>query len=94
MVVGVPISLDGTRGPAARQALEEVECLRMPLEQRGIGLETADERLTTVTAEAALEASGRRGRDRRQVVDAAAAAVLLQAWLDSAGFQREPGSPC
>ena len=49
----------------------------------GVQVETFDERLTTVSAEAALAEAGKRGRDRRRSVDSAAAAVLLQAWLDA-----------
>ena len=47
-----------------------------------VPVETYDERLTTVTADRALREQGMKGRDRRKVVDKAAAAVLLQAWLD------------
>ena len=82
IVVGLPISLSGGLGPAARATLEEVEAL-----QRTAGAElpvhTADERLTTVTAERSLQ-EARMGRDaRRQVVDKVAAAVMLQSWLES-----------
>jgi putative Holliday junction resolvase len=48
----------------------------------GVVVETVDERFTTVEAERALSASGRRGKSARRVVDSAAAMVLLQAWLD------------
>jgi putative holliday junction resolvase len=81
VVVGLPLSLDGSMGPAARAAAEEAEQLAGAV---GVPVEVADERLTTVTADRALrEAAPRRGaRARRAVVDAAAAAVLLQTWLD------------
>jgi putative holliday junction resolvase len=79
IVVGLPISLDGSLGPAARAVLEEVEELAATTE---VPVETYDERLTTVTADRALREQGMKGPDRRQVVDKAAAAVLLQAWLD------------
>ncbi len=49
-----------------------------------------DERFTTVTAHGALREGGRQERARRQVVDKAAAAVLLQAALDA---ERGTGSP-
>jgi putative holliday junction resolvase len=92
VVVGLPLSLSGGLGPAARAALDEVEELRSAL---GVPVHTQDERFTTVTASRALrEADGRRGRrgTRRArapkgAVDEAAAAVLLQAWLD-AGSRR------
>ncbi|MGH9283503.1 MAG: Holliday junction resolvase RuvX, partial [Acidimicrobiales bacterium] len=44
--------------------------------------ELHDERLTTVTAQRALRSGGTKARAQRAVVDQAAAAVLLQAWLD------------
>ncbi|MGH9080597.1 MAG: Holliday junction resolvase RuvX [Acidimicrobiales bacterium] len=85
VVVGLPLSLDGSSGPAASSAREEAEALRTLLEGRGIDVELFDERLTTVSAHQALAARGVRGRDRRSVVDQTAAAVMLSAWLESGG---------
>ncbi len=82
VVVGHPLSLDGTRGPAAVAAEAEAEALAGLLEQDGVRVELLDERLTTVSAHQALTAGGTRGRDQRAVVDQTAAAVLLMAWLD------------
>jgi putative Holliday junction resolvase len=79
IVVGLPLSLDGTLGPAAEAVLREVHELAATTE---VPVETYDERLTTVTAERSLREQGVKGRDRRKVVDMTAAAVLLQAWLD------------
>jgi putative Holliday junction resolvase len=83
VVVGLPLSLTGEAGPAARAALEEAAALRQLLEPLGVTVETADERYTTVEAERALRAAGRSGKAARKVVDSAAAMVLLQAWLDT-----------
>jgi putative Holliday junction resolvase len=83
VVVGLPLSLDGSRRRAATEASKEAEALRARLETRGIPVELFDERLTTVTAHRALAASGTRERDRRGIVDQAAAAVMLGAWLES-----------
>ena len=83
VVVGLPLSLDGRRGPAAAAAEEESVLLARALEGHGAAVETFDERLTTVTADAAHGAAGHNGRERRGRVDSAAATVLLQAWLDS-----------
>lgn len=80
VVVGLPRSLDGSLGPAARQVLEEVEELRAVLR---VPVVTHDERFTTVTAHDQLRAAGMRGRRRAAVVDQQAAAVLLQSWLDA-----------
>lgn len=82
VVVGLPLSLDGTAGPSARAVLEEIDEMRAVLE---VPLETIDERFSTVTAKARLREQGVRGRRAAAVVDQAAATVLLQAWLDSVG---------
>jgi putative Holliday junction resolvase len=82
IVVGLPLSLSGKTGPAARAALAEVEALRAIAGE--IEVVVHDERLTTVTAERAL-IEGRVRRDaRRQVIDKVAAAVMLQSWLERA----------
>jgi putative Holliday junction resolvase len=79
VVVGLPLSLDGRAGPAARAVQEEVAELRRVLP---VAVELVDERLTTVTAGRGLRAAGVRARKQRPLVDQAAAAVILQAWLD------------
>lgn len=85
VVVGLPLSLDGTIGPAARRALAEVDELRDALD---VPVETVDERLTTVTAHDRLREQGVKGRRRTAVVDQTAAAVLLQSWLDRKEHRR------
>lgn len=82
IVVGLPLSLSGKVGPAARSALDEVEALRAVAS--GIEVVVHDERLTTVTAERALVEGGVRRDDRRKVVDKVAAAIMLQSWLEGA----------
>ena len=52
--------------------------------EEGAGLVLVDERLTTVTADRVLLEQGLRAPERRRRVDRAAAAILLQAWLDGA----------
>lgn len=79
VVVGLPRSLDGSEGPAARRVRAEIEVLARCL---SVPVETYDERLTTVTAERSLKEQGLDARQRRRVVDKVAAAVLLQGWLD------------
>lgn len=83
LVVGLPLTLDGRHGVAARAAREEAAALAALLEGSGVRVEPFDERLTTVSAEAALGEAGKRGRARRRSLDSAAATVLLQAWLDA-----------
>lgn len=85
VVVGLPLSLDGRMGQAARQAAEEAEQLTAVLADRGVRVETLDERFTTVTADAALAAAGKRTPARRRSVDSAAATVLLESWLAQHG---------
>ena len=80
IVVGLPLSLSGGAGPAARAALEEVEALRAIAGD--VEVTVHDERLTTVTAERALIEGRVRREARRRVVDKVAAAVMLQSWLD------------
>lgn len=79
VVVGLPLSLDGSVGPAAKKALAEVESMGAPLR---VPIETYDERLTTVTAERLMTDAGLDSRNQRKVVDKIAAAIMLQAWLD------------
>lgn len=80
VVVGMPRSLAGGLGPAAKAALSEIDVLATVV---GVPVETHDERMTTVTAERILGDRGLRGQARRQVVDKVAAAVILQGWLDA-----------
>lgn len=80
VVVGLPLSLDGSVGAAAQRALAEVDELAAILD---VPVETWDERLSTVTAERSLMEQQVRGQARRRVVDKVAAAVILQSWLDA-----------
>jgi len=80
VVIGLPYSLDGSRGPAARLIEDEVERLRGQLE---VPIELWDERFTTVTAHQSLMDQKMKADPRRCVVDKVAAAVMLQSWLDS-----------
>lgn len=80
VVVGLPLALDGSVGPAATAALREVELLRATI---WVPVETYDERLTTVSADRILREQGVAGKDRRESVDKVAAAVILQSWLDA-----------
>jgi putative Holliday junction resolvase len=83
VVVGLPLSLDGSSGPAAQAAREEADALAARLEGQGVEVVLFDERLTTVSAHQVLAAGGVRTRQRRQKVDQVAAAVMLSAWLES-----------
>lgn len=88
IVVGLPLSLDGSVGPAARGVLDEIELLRSVA---SIPVDTVDERLSTVVAQRHLREMGMDNRKARKVVDKLAAAVLLQAWLERSDSR--DGSP-
>ncbi|MFV1989433.1 MAG: Holliday junction resolvase RuvX [Acidimicrobiales bacterium] len=79
LVVGLPLSLDGSDGPAARSARREAAALE---ELLGTPVELHDERLTTVTADRILMEQNMDAKARRKVVDQVAASIMLQAWLD------------
>jgi putative Holliday junction resolvase len=83
IVVGLPRSLSGREGPAARRARAEASALAEVAGE--IRVELHDERFTTREADHALAAAGKRGRERRARVDAAAAAIILQSYLDAKG---------
>ncbi len=80
IIVGLPRTLRGESGTAARLAVEFAGKLRDSLPEVPVRL--SDERLTTVSAARALRDSGVRARGQRQVIDQAAAVSILQSWLD------------
>jgi putative pre-16S rRNA nuclease len=88
IVLGLPLSLDGSHGPRAHHAEAFAETLRMMLP---VPVAMQDERFTTVEAERGLRGSGVKGPDRRSVVDAEAARIALQAWLDARRGGASPG---
>ena len=79
VVVGLPLLLDGSRGPRAEKVLEFVERLRRVLK---VPVLTRDERLTTREAGERLAEAGVRGRARKERLDQAAACLILQELLD------------
>ena len=90
VVVGLPLNMDGTEGASARAARIEAAALASVV---GVPVVMCDERRSTVTAQQAMIATGRTAADRRRMIDAVAAAVLLQHWLDGqqAGHHTEDG---
>jgi putative Holliday junction resolvase len=80
VVIGEPVSLDGVRRERATHAANFAQALRAMLT---VPVALHDERLSTVEAERSLREAGVAGRRRRSVIDAAAAQVILQAWLDA-----------
>ncbi len=92
VVVGLPTSLTGREGAAAAAARSFAADLAGRITPVPVRL--VDERFTTTQAHEALRRGGKDARARREVVDAAAAAVLLQAALDAErATGRPPGQP-
>lgn len=86
VVVGLPLTLDGEMGPQARRVTRYARALAETLD---VPLEYHDERYSTVTADELLTEGGRK---RRVPIDAAAAAVFLQDYLEGQrGARSEPG---
>lgn len=83
VVVGLPLSLNGTHGAAAEAAVAEAQQMASVV---GVPVHLHDERFTTKTAHDVLMANKMKAQARRRVVDKVAAAVMLQSWLDA----REP----
>jgi len=88
VVVGLAVGLRGSEGKAARDGRAFASALAERLAPVPVRL--VDERFTTVLAHAALQQGGMDSRARRESVDKAAAAVVLQGALDS---ERATGRP-
>ena len=80
IVVGMPRNMDGSFGPQAVKVQEFVGLLKKTVT---VPVRTWDERLTSVAAERALREAGINAKDAKAKVDASAAAVMLQGYLDS-----------
>ena len=80
VVLGLPVTPDGTVGKAAKSAQAFAVRLRAAL---GIPVDLVDESFSTVEAEEVLLRADLSRARRKQVVDRLAAAVILQRWLDS-----------
>jgi len=81
LVVGKPLNMDGSEGFAAQRVARYAQRLVAALQEMGVEVRLVfwDERLSTVEAEQRLQAGGSKSRTG---IDAAAAAVILQSYLD------------
>lgn len=79
IVVGLPINMNGTRGPRAEKCEAFAQMLK---ELVDCPVEMWDERSTTVTAHNILNTTNVRGKARKAVVDTVAASVILESYLD------------
>jgi putative Holliday junction resolvase len=78
VVVGYPLNLDGSHGPAAENMDKFVAALRKAFDG---AVDTADERMTTAAAHRKLRETGLSGGKRRSFVDRLAAVDILDGWL-------------
>jgi putative Holliday junction resolvase len=98
VLVGLPRSLSGGEGPAAAKARQRVVRLAGVI---SVPVRLVDERLTTVTASQRLREGGKRAKEQRELIDAAAAVAILEqalAYEDSRGLPpgelvSAPGGP-
>lgn len=86
LIAGLPASLSGREGPQAEDTRDYATALASDL---GLPLEFWDERLTTAMAERALVEGGVRRAKRKEQVDAVAAAIMLQSYLDAQANRRK-----
>jgi len=87
LVVGLPIALSGRDTASTGDAREFAQQLA---DTSALPVRLVDERMTTMSANSALRASGRNAKNSRSVVDQVAAVIILQHALD---FERSAASP-
>ena len=80
VIVGLPISMNGTYSQKTKEVLEFADILAKSV---SIPVKTWDERLTTVQAERSMMEAGMNGFKRRRLADKVAAQLILQGYLDS-----------
>lgn len=80
IVIGLPTGLSGREGPQAVAVRRFAEKIRVAT---GRVTKFHDERLTSFMAEQALAGSGRKHKQRKEHIDAVAAALILQSFLDA-----------
>ena len=80
IVVGMPRNMDGSYGPAAEKVRAFIEELKPAL---GLPVRTWDERLTSAQANRMMVHGNVRRDQRKEKVDAIAAAIILQSFLDA-----------
>ena len=79
MVVGVPKNMDGSSGWRADECIAIADKIK---EKSGIEVNMWDERCTTVSAHTYLNMTDTRGKKRKEVVDAVAATIILEDYLN------------
>ena len=79
LVLGLPKNMDGSEGDSAKRAYDFAELIK---DKTGLDVFMKDERGTTITAHNFLNTTDVRGKKRKSVVDAVAATIILQDYLD------------
>lgn len=79
VIIGLPLNMDGTEGASATEARR----LGQELTERGLQVVYYDERLSSYEAESRLRSMGRKPSRDKERVDRAAAAIILQEYLDT-----------
>ena len=80
LVLGLPKNMDGTEGPRAEKSRELAVLLT---EESGLEVRLWDERRSSIEAHAILRAAGKKEKKHRKVVDAVAASLILEGYLNS-----------
>jgi len=86
VVVGLPLTLKGERGEAARAVERFADALRR---ETPVDVSLFDERLTSAMAERRIRERGEKSRGRKTRVDQGAAVALLEGWLAKLRIERE-----
>ena len=88
LIAGLPVGLSGREGPQAAEVRAYTDALALEV---GVPVEYWDERLSTSIAEQSLIAQGTRRNKRKERVDAVAAAVILQSYLENQRWKLSTG---
>ena len=90
VVVGFPISLNGTIGPQGQKTLDFCDVLR---ERCPVPIEMWNEQFTSAEAERRIREAGGKPSEDRGRIDAVAAAIILQEWMDVSRPDKPPEEP-
>jgi len=86
IVVGLPVNMDGSRGPRAQHAEKFGRILQGLVD---VPVSMLDERMTTMAASRYLNETDTRGQKRKSVIDTLSAEIILQNALDKLKYMRE-----
>ena len=78
VVLGLPRNMDGSEGPRA----EKSRAFAAELEEMGLTVTFVDERRTTLEAHGILSEAGKKGKKKRERIDAVAATLILETYLN------------